>query len=74
MTMFLTYTFDWSVVFKSIPFFERGIAISVRITVLSMIFLDFQPDWSVVTDRWREFAEGAFRKRHFKDHYNRSLP
>ena len=25
-----------------------------------MIFLDFQPDWSVVTDRWREFAEGAW--------------
>jgi len=36
--MFLTYSFDWSVVWKSIPFFERGIAISVRITVLSMIF------------------------------------
>jgi glutamine transport system permease protein len=38
VTMFLTYSFDWSVVLKSIPFFERGIAISVRITVLSMIF------------------------------------
>jgi len=25
-----------------------------------MIFLAFQPDWSVVTDRWREFAEGAW--------------
>ena len=25
-----------------------------------MIFLDFQPDWSVVTDRWRLFAEGAW--------------
>jgi len=25
-----------------------------------MIFLAFQPDWSVVTDRWRLFAEGAW--------------
>ncbi len=25
-----------------------------------MIFLAFQPDWSVVTDRWRQFAEGAW--------------
>jgi His/Glu/Gln/Arg/opine family amino acid ABC transporter permease subunit len=25
-----------------------------------MIFLDYVPDWSVVTDRWRQFAEGAW--------------
>lgn len=34
----LTYTFDWSVVVKSIPFFERGILVTLRITVFSIVF------------------------------------
>jgi len=38
MTGFLTYSFDWSVVWKSLPFFERGIGITVRITVFSIAF------------------------------------
>lgn len=36
--LLLTYTFDWSVIAKSIPFFERGIVVTVRITVLSVLF------------------------------------
>jgi len=38
MTGYLTYTFDWSVILKSLPFFERGITVTVRITVFSIIF------------------------------------
>ncbi len=38
MTGYLTYVFDWSVIPKSIPFFERGIALTVRITVFSIAF------------------------------------
>ena len=38
MTGYLTYSFDWSVVWKSLPFFERGIAVTLRITVFSIVF------------------------------------
>lgn len=38
MTHYLTYTFDWSVIIKSLPFLERGIGVTVRITVFSIIF------------------------------------
>src|SRR5262249_9397126 len=36
--LFLTYSYDWSVVTRSIPFFERGLIITVRITVFSIAF------------------------------------
>lgn len=36
--MVLTYTYDWSVILKSIPFLERGLAITVRIALLSVAF------------------------------------
>ena len=38
MRVFLTYTFDWSVIGRSLPFFERGITVTLRITVLSIAF------------------------------------
>jgi His/Glu/Gln/Arg/opine family amino acid ABC transporter permease subunit len=38
MTMLLTYSFDWSVVWRSLPFFERGITVTLRITVFSIVF------------------------------------
>ena len=34
----LTYTYDWSVIPKSIAFFERGISVTVRIALLSVVF------------------------------------
>jgi His/Glu/Gln/Arg/opine family amino acid ABC transporter permease subunit len=38
MNLFLTYTYDWSVVLKSIPFFERGLSVTLRITFFSLVF------------------------------------
>jgi His/Glu/Gln/Arg/opine family amino acid ABC transporter permease subunit len=35
---YLTYAFDWSVVTRSLPFFERGLLITVRIAFFSIIF------------------------------------
>ncbi len=37
-SLLLSYSFDWSVVPKSIVFFERGISVTVRISVLSVAF------------------------------------
>jgi His/Glu/Gln/Arg/opine family amino acid ABC transporter permease subunit len=34
----LTYSYDWSVIPRSIPFFERGLLITVRIALLSVVF------------------------------------
>ena len=34
----LTYNFDWSVIPKSIAFFERGLSVTVRIALLSVVF------------------------------------
>jgi len=34
----LTYSYDWSVIPKSIAFFERGLGVTVRIAILSVIF------------------------------------
>ncbi len=34
----LSYSFDWSVIPKSIVFFERGVSVTVRITLLSVAF------------------------------------
>lgn len=36
--LFLSYSYDWSVIPRSIAFFERGIQVTIRITVLSVIF------------------------------------
>src|SRR5205085_9007568 len=36
--VFLTYSFDWSVCLKVLPFLERGLGVTVRITLLSMAF------------------------------------
>lgn len=36
--LLLTYSFDWSVIPKSIVFFERGISVTVRIAALSVAF------------------------------------
>ena len=36
--IFLTYSFDWSVIPKSLAFFERGLAITIRIAILSVVF------------------------------------
>ncbi|HEY6114327.1 MAG TPA: amino acid ABC transporter permease [Candidatus Dormibacteraeota bacterium] len=36
--LYLSYTFDWSVVPKSFEFLLRGLGITLRITVLSIIF------------------------------------
>jgi His/Glu/Gln/Arg/opine family amino acid ABC transporter permease subunit len=38
MRLLLTYSYDWSVVTKSIPFFERGLGITIRITLFSIVF------------------------------------
>jgi His/Glu/Gln/Arg/opine family amino acid ABC transporter permease subunit len=35
--IYLTYTFDWSVVWKSVPFLEKGMAITVRLIVVSIV-------------------------------------
>ena len=37
-SLFLTYTYDWSVIPASIAFFERGLAVTVRIALLSVAF------------------------------------
>lgn len=34
----LAYSFDWSVITKSLPFFERGLQVTVRIAFFSIIF------------------------------------
>ena len=34
----LTYSYDWSVVWKSLPFFERGLTITLQITLFSIAF------------------------------------
>jgi len=36
--LLLTYTYDWSVVIKSIAFLERGLVVTVRISLLSVVF------------------------------------
>jgi His/Glu/Gln/Arg/opine family amino acid ABC transporter permease subunit len=36
--LLLSYSFDWSVIPKSIVFFERGISVTVRISLLSVAF------------------------------------
>ena len=36
--IFLTYSYDWSVIPKSIAFFERGLGVTVRIAILSVLF------------------------------------
>jgi His/Glu/Gln/Arg/opine family amino acid ABC transporter permease subunit len=36
--LLLTYTYDWSVVIKSIAFLEKGLLVTVRISVLSVVF------------------------------------
>ncbi|HUZ85559.1 MAG TPA: amino acid ABC transporter permease [Candidatus Baltobacterales bacterium] len=36
--LFLTYSYDWSVIPKSIAFFEIGLAVTVRIALLSVAF------------------------------------
>ena len=36
--VWLTYSYDWSVIPKSIAFFERGLSVTVRIAVLSVLF------------------------------------
>lgn len=36
--LLLTYTYDWSVVIKSIAFLEKGLLVTVRISVLSVMF------------------------------------
>ena len=38
MGLLLTYTYDWSVVWKSLPFFEKGLVVTLRITVFSIAF------------------------------------
>ncbi len=35
---YLTYTYDWSVVVQSIPFFVRGLLVTIQITVYSIVF------------------------------------
>ncbi len=36
--VYLTYTYDWSVVVQSIPFFVRGLLVTIQITVYSIVF------------------------------------
>lgn len=36
--IYLSYSYDWSVIPNSIAFFERGLGVTVRIAVLSVIF------------------------------------
>lgn len=35
---YLTYTFDWSVVWKSLPFYERAFSITLRLIGFSILF------------------------------------
>ncbi len=37
-SLYLTYSYDWSVIPRSIAFFERGIQVTVRIALLSVVF------------------------------------
>ncbi len=37
-SLLLTYSYDWSVVWKSLPFLEKGLFVTVRITLLSVAF------------------------------------
>src|SRR5947209_15338276 len=37
-SVLLTYTYDWSVIPRSIAFFERGLQVTVRIALLSVLF------------------------------------
>jgi len=37
-SIFLSYTYDWSVIPRSIAFFERGLMVTVRIALLSVAF------------------------------------
>lgn len=37
-SLLLTYTYDWSVIPRSIAFFERGLQVTVRIAMLSVVF------------------------------------
>jgi ABC-type amino acid transport system permease subunit len=34
----LTYSYDWSVIPRSIPFFERGLLITIHIALLSVAY------------------------------------
>lgn len=36
--IYLTYTFDWSVVWKSLPFYERAFSITLRLIGFSIVF------------------------------------
>lgn len=36
--MFLSYSYDWSVIPASIAFFQRGLGVTIRLTVLSILF------------------------------------
>ena len=36
--LLLSYSYDWSVIPRSIAFFERGLAVTVRIALLSVVF------------------------------------
>ena len=36
--VFLSYSYDWSVIPQSIAFFERGLGVTIRISVLSVLF------------------------------------
>ncbi len=36
--LLLTYSYDWSVIPRSIPFFERGLSVTVRIALFSVVF------------------------------------
>ena len=36
--LFLSYSYDWSVIPRSVAFFERGLAVSIRIALLSVAF------------------------------------
>jgi len=36
--LYLSYSYDWSVIPKSIAFFERGLGVTVRIAILSVLF------------------------------------
>jgi His/Glu/Gln/Arg/opine family amino acid ABC transporter permease subunit len=38
MTVFLSYRFDWSVIWRSLPFFERGVTITLQVIVFSIVF------------------------------------
>jgi His/Glu/Gln/Arg/opine family amino acid ABC transporter permease subunit len=36
--LYLSYSYDWSVIPRSIAFFERGLGVTIRIAVLSVLF------------------------------------